>query len=192
MGWRRSHERPNRRPNKIIDKKLGRPNELFRTLGQLNNERGLASEERFGTMLKELVQEGLLLGAYESEEFSWANHVLKADVIAIRLDGKAVPIQVKSRFDGVRIFQEKWHDYCVCLYGQMPVWSTIPSGDLVGEARENKKQKILRLVNAWRGRLVFETWMSKSSPFFSHAQYKRSGFHGCVQAFRRTRPQYFA
>src|SRR3989344_2016491 len=104
MGWRRSHERPNRRPNKIIDKKLGRPNELFRTLGQLNNERGLASEERFGTMLKELVQEGLLLGAYESEEFSCANHVLKADVIAIRLDGKAVPIQVKSRFDGVRIF----------------------------------------------------------------------------------------
>lgn len=162
MGWRRSHGRPNRRPNKIIMKRPGRPKELFRTLGQLNNERGLASEGRFGTMIRELVQDGLLLDVYESDEPSWSNHVLKADVVAIRLDGKAVPLQVKSHFSGVRLFQEKWRDYCVNLYGQMPIWWITPTGDFLGAARKNKKQKILGLINAWRGHLVFEPWMSKT------------------------------
>ena len=192
MGWGRTHRvRPNRRPNKIIKKKDRKQDGLFRTLGRLGNERGPTSERHCASLLRELVVAGLIADVYESEQGSWGDAVLKADIFVRRRDGKVVPIQVKNQYGGVQSFIEKWSEYCSDLFGRMPVFAVIPSVELVGDEREKKKQKILRFVHGWHGRLVFAPWMKVSSPFFHYRQHKRMGFRARIEAFKQANPQYF-
>ncbi len=136
MGWARTHRaRGNRRPYQLMQKKPGRPKELFRTLGRLGTERGPASENHLSTMLRELVADGRMLQVHESETTSWADVFLKADIIVRRLDGEVVPIQAKSTYGGVQHFGEKWADHCIELFGRLPVCVVVPPEGFVAKTR---------------------------------------------------------
>lgn len=130
---------------------------VLRTIGQEANKRGRASEDHVRALLKQLHAEEKIADVIEVARHTWTDFILHTDCVVRRLDGKLVPIQIKSSLSGVNKFIERHAKSCKEKFGALPILVHAPAygfSDL-----EEIKQQILHKIESWQGKFHLEMWM---------------------------------
>src|SRR3989338_7962742 len=113
---------------------------VLRAIGQMCNERGVASESHLMDLLHDYRADGKIEEAIKADRFSWLDFVLHTDCIVRRTNGKLVPIQSKSSRNSAQRFIEKHRNSCIKKFGALPVVVVMPPYGLYGQELEKAKR----------------------------------------------------
>ena len=167
---------------------------VLRAIGQMCNERGVASESHLMDLLHDYRADGKIEEAIKADRFSWLDFVLHTDCIVRRTNGKLVPIQAKSSRNSAQRFIEKHRNSCIKKFGALPVVVVMPPYGLYGQELEKAKRSILRDINAWRGDFQYEPWMLGYIQLLDLGCFRHLGHNilARIRMFQRQHPEYFA
>ncbi len=146
---------------------------ISKLLRWTSDKRGEEAENKAGKLLNFLLGEGKIKELVPVAESSFMNKVLKIDNIIRRLDGKVVPLQVKSSFSPdnsieftpgmIKYFDENWsHPIMVVLKPE--------------EGWEKKAKSVWRQINSWKGHFEYQDWQIEYSPFLDWEKFKMLGY----------------
>ena len=162
----------------------------LQSLGKLGKMRGRETENYIFSILQDMVRTGLALCAEHAEPYSWMECALHLDAVIRRNDGAWVPIQIKSSRNGRDTFIARWGEFSLTKFGALPVLTVCSSPAL--DDRERRKWALRKEINAWKGTLVYKSWMRTPIGLFNiHRHPEFHSFSERVAAFRRSHPQLF-
>lgn len=154
--------------------------------------RGRQREKHVAALLKMLCERWEILNFASAGQWSWMNHVLKADCVVQRLSDKvAIPIQVKATADDVKKFLLQHGADCIRMYGAPPIIVIAPAEGFHNPL--SRALALLREINDWKGYgFDFQQWMNKDDDCFNdESPIGVHGFEERVREFVRRHPECF-